>query len=298
MKPTTLFRSYVESEEILVLPVVHDALCARIASQTGFKAVACGGYSSSAALLGKPDVSLLTLTEMVDWAGRIVDATDLPVFADADTGHGNVTNVVRTVRLFEKAGVAGIFMEDQETPKRCGHMTGKIVIPAHEMVAKLRAALDARMDPDFVIMARTDALAVHGIEDALERANLYCDEGADMIFVEAPENVEQMRRIASEVKAPTMANMIPGGKTPILSAKELQGMGYAVVTYPTACTYVIAKAVRELFVHLHEQKTTMGLDHQMISFDAFNSLVGLEEIRAAEDKYRWRGELGEGWGRS
>jgi methylisocitrate lyase len=275
----------VDSEEILVLPVVHDALCARIALQAGAKALACGGYSSSAALLGKPDVSLLTLTEMVDWAGRIVDATDLPVFADADTGHGNVTNVVRTVRLFEKAGVAGIFMEDQETPKRCGHMTGKTVIPAHAMVAKLRAALDARRDPDFVIMARTDALAVHGIEDALDRANLYHEEGADMIFVEAPEDVDQMRRIASEIKAPTMANMIPGGKTPILSAKELQGMGYAVVTYPTACTYVIAKAVRELFTRLHEKGTTVGLDHQMLSFHDFNNLVGLEEIRAAEDKY-------------
>lgn len=170
LKKTSLLRRYIEDEKILMIPVAHDALCARIAEQSGFKAVFTAGYANSAALLGKPDVSLLTLTEMVEVASRMVDAVNIPVFADGDTGHGNVTNVIRTVRLLEKAGVAGLFLEDQAYPKRCGHMAGKQVIAPEEMVHKLRAALDARSDPDLVIMARTDALAVNGIEDAIHRA--------------------------------------------------------------------------------------------------------------------------------
>ena len=158
-----------------MLPVAHDPLCARIAEQAGFKAICTAGYANSAALLAKPDVDLLTLSEMVDAAWRIVDAVDIPVFADGDTGHGNVTNVVRTVRQFEKAGVASLLIEDQVSPKRCGHMAGKDVIPAGDMVAKLNAALDARQDLDFMITARTDAIAVNGIDDAIERANLYRD---------------------------------------------------------------------------------------------------------------------------
>jgi methylisocitrate lyase len=183
------------------------------------------GYANTASLLGKPDVSLLTLTEMAECAGRIADAVDIPVFADGDTGHGNVTNVARTVHLFEKAGVAGLLLEDQVEPKRCGHMSGKQVIPAQEMVAKVRAALDTRSDPDFIIMARTDAIAVNGIDDAIARAKQYRNAGADAIFVEAPESVGQMRRITAGIDAPLMANMIPGGKTPVLPARELQELG-------------------------------------------------------------------------
>lgn len=285
MKKSSLLRRYILDDEILILPVAHDALCARIAEQTGFKAIFTAGYSNSAAYLGKPDVSLMTLTEMVDCASRIADATNLPVFADGDTGHGNVTNVIRTIKLFEKAGVAGVFIEDQASPKRCGHMSGKQVIPADEMAAKIKAALDARSDPDFVVMARTDALSVNGIEDALDRASLYREAGADMIFVEAPESVEHMRRITSQVDAPTMANMVPGGKTPILPASELQDIGYAAVACPTACTYAIAKTVRDLFKELIQTGTTAGFDDRMIRFDEFNELLGLQEIRDLESKY-------------
>ena len=285
MRKTALLRKLIEDEEILMIPVAHDALCARIAEQSGFKAVFTAGYANSAALLGKPDVSLLTLTEMVDVASRIADAVDIPVFADGDTGHGNVTNVIRTVNLFEKAGVAGLFIEDQVSPKRCGHLAGKQVVSPEEMLSKLRAALDARSDPDFVIMARTDALAVNGIDDAIHRAKLYREAGADLIFVEAPESVEQMRRIIREVKAPHMANMLPGGKTPMLTAKELQEIGYSVVAYATACTYTITKAVRDLFETLHQTGTTTGLEDRMVKFDEFNRLVGLEEIRKKEDEY-------------
>jgi 2-methylisocitrate lyase-like PEP mutase family enzyme len=285
LRKTTILRRRIEDEEILMIPVAHDALCAKIAEQSGFKAVFTAGYANSAALLGKPDVSLLTLTEMVDAASRIADAVNIPVFADGDTGYGNVTNVIRMVNLFEKAGVAGLFIEDQTEPKRCGHMGGKKVIPPGEMVAKLRAALDARSDPDFVIMARTDALAVNGIDDAIHRANLYRKAGADLIFVEAPESVEQMKRIIMEVKAPHMANMLPGGRTPMLTAKELQDIGYSVVAYATACTYTIAKAVRDLFETLYKTGTTASFEDRMVMFDEFNRLVGLEEIRKIEDGY-------------
>ncbi len=285
MKKTALLRKYIEDDEILMIPVAHDALCARVAEQSGFKAIFTAGYANSAALLGKPDVSLLTLTEMVDVASRIVDAVNIPVFADGDTGHGNVTNVIRTVKLFEKAGVSGLFIEDQVEPKRCGHMAGKQVIPPDDMIAKLKAALDARSDPDFVIMARTDALAVGGIDDAIHRAQLYRNAGADLIFVEAPESVDQMRRIIREVDAPHMVNMLPGGRTPQLTAKELQEIGYSVVAYATACTYTIAKAVKDLFETLHRTGTTAGIEGNMMNFDEFNSLVGLEEIRDMEDAY-------------
>lgn len=285
LRKTALLRKLIEDDEILMIPVAHDALCARIAEQSGFKAVFTAGYANSATLLGKPDVSLLTLTEMVDAASRIVDAVDIPVFADGDTGHGNIINVMRTVKLFEKAGVAGLFIEDQVSPKRCGHMAGKQVVSPEEMVSKLKAALDARSDPDLVIMARTDALAVNGIDDAIQRANMYRKAGADLIFVEAPESIEQMKRIIREVDAPHMVNMLPGGKTPLLSAAELQEIGYSVVAYATACTYTITKAVRDLFETLYRTGTTEGLEDRMVKFDEFNRLVGLEEIRRKEKEY-------------
>jgi len=285
VKTTTRFKEYLLDGEILLLPVVHDALCAKIAEEAGFKAICTAGYSNSAALLGKPDVSLLTLTEMAECASRIVDAVDIPVFADGDTGHGNVTNVIRTVQLFEKAGTAGLLLEDQVSPKRCGHMSGKQVVPPQEMAAKLEAALDTRTDPDFVIMARTDALAVNGIDDAIFRANLYREVGADAIFVEAPTSVEQMRRIRAEVDAPQLANMIPGGKTPLLSAEQLQEIGFAAVAYPTACTYAVAKAARELFRELGRSGTLAGMEDRMIPFDEFNELVGLEGVRERERRY-------------
>ncbi len=271
--------------EILVIPGVPDPLCAKIAGRAGFKAVFVSGYAASAALLGAPDVGLLTLTEMADCAARIVDAVDLPVFADGDTGHGNALNVARTMRRFEKAGVAAIFFEDQVSPKRCGHMVGKQVIPPDEMIGKIRAAVDARLDPDLMIMARTDALAVNGLDDAIGRMQRYVEAGADMAFIEAPQTVDQMRRITAEIQAPNMANMVPGGRTPLLSAGELQDLGFACVAHPTALTYTIAKAVAGALAHLKRTGTSAGLEAWMLGFDEFNELVGLPEIRAAERRY-------------
>ncbi len=285
MKKTTLLRNLINEPEILVIPVVHDPLCARIAEQAGIQAIFSAGYANSAAYLGKPDVSLMTLSEMADCASRIVDAVNIPVFADGDTGYGNVTNVIRMVELYEKAGVAGLFIEDQVFPKRCGHMEEKEVIPAGEMVAKIHAAVDTRKDPDLVIMARTDAIAMHGIDEAIFRANLYHEAGADLLFVEAPRSIEQMRRICSEVKGPTFANNLPGGKSPVLSAQELQEIGYAVVADATSCTFVIAFAVRELFAELARTGSSAAFTDRMVLFDEFNRLVGLPEIRERERMY-------------
>jgi len=285
MKKTTVLRNLIADPEILVIPVVHDPLCAKIAEQAGIRAVFSAGYANSAAYLGKPDVSLMTLTEMAGCASRIVDAVTIPVFADGDTGYGNVTNVIRTVELYEKAGVSGIFIEDQVFPKRCGHMEGKEIIPEREMIAKIQAAVDTKCDPDLVVMARTDAIAVYGIDEAIRRANLYREAGADLLFVEAPETVEQMRQICAEVKGPTFANNLPGGRSPCLTAQELQEIGYAVVADATSCTYIIAGAVRDLFTELARSGTTAALADRMILFEEFNRLVGLPGIREREQYY-------------
>ena len=282
MKKTTLFKQYVRGPEIVMIPGVAYPLCAKLAQQAGFKAVFLSGYAASAALLGAPDVGLLTMTEMVECARRIADAVDLPVFADGDNGHGNATNVTRTMRQFEQAGVAAIFFEDQVAPKRCGHMSGKQVIPAAEMTAKIRAAVDARADGDLLIMARTDALAVNGMEDALERMHRYLEAGADMSFVESPESVEQMQRITREIVAPNMANMVPGGKTPILTARQLQELGFAVAAYPTMLTYSMARAAERALEHLQSRGTMAGLEDSMMDFGEFNRLIGLDQLRARE----------------
>jgi len=285
MKKTSRLKQLVLDKEILVMPGAFDALSAKIVEQAGFKCTTLGGYPTSAVRLAKPDVSLLTLTEMVEHTRYICDAVDIPVLIDGDTGHGNVTNVIRTVKQFEQAGAAGLFIEDQVFPKRCGHMEGKQVIPTEEMIVKLRAAVDARRDQDFIIMARTDALAVYGIDEAIERGNRYREAGADLIFIEAPPSVEEMRRINREVKAPTSANMVEGGKTPILTAKELEEIGYAVATFPLSTLYAAAWAVRWVMGELSKSGTTKGCFERMTLFNEFNGLVGLQGVRDVESHY-------------
>jgi 2-methylisocitrate lyase-like PEP mutase family enzyme len=285
MRRTTLLKSYIEDPEILVMPGAHDTLTATIVEQAGFKAVTIGGYAASASLLGRPDVSLLTLTEMVEFVRRMVDAVHIPVFADGDTGHGGVLNVIRTVREMERSGAAGMFIEDQDFPKRCGHMEGKEVIAREEMVAKVKAAVDARVDPDFIIMARTDALAVEGIDAAVERANAYREAGADLLFVEAPESVEHMRVITRGVRGPCLANNIEGGKSPVLSAHELQDIGYSVVVFPVAVTYAVARATQDLMVALRDTGTTRPMWDRMVDFQEFARIVDLAGLRQMEKRY-------------
>lgn len=282
MKLTTRLKQLITAPEILVMPGVHDALSARIAAQAGAQAVTVGGAMSTAALLGQPDSSQLSAREMANHLENIANASGIPVFADGDTGYGNLTNVAKTVRDFEQAGVAGLFIEDQVFPKRCGHTPGKAVIALDEMLAKLKSALDARRDSDLVIMGRTDALAVLGMDEAIRRANLFAEIGCDMVFVEAPRTVEEMRRICREVKAPNLANIVDFGKTPELAAAELQEVGYAAAVWPGASGCIVAKALAELYGTLVATGTTKSLQHKMITFDALNDIVGLPAMRDRE----------------
>jgi 2,3-dimethylmalate lyase len=285
VRKTSLFKQYLQAKEILMIPVAHDPLCANIIQRAGFKVVGCGGYANSAALLGAPDIELLTLTEMTDAVWRFADAVDLPVFADGDNGHGNSTNVQRTVKQFEKAGAASVMLEDQVSPKRCGHMSSKHVVPTDEFLAKIRAAVDARSDQDLTILARTDAIGVKGLSEAVDRAQQCVEAGADWVFLEAPETLEQLRQIPQLVSVPTLANMIPGGRTPILPASELQSMGFAAVIFPNVFTYAFAKLATDIASELLRTGTTTPFHDRMIEFEEFNELVGLPRIRQAEQRY-------------
>jgi len=284
LKKTTRLRQLIDAPEIAVMPGVQDALTARIAEAAGFEVITCGGYSTTAALLGQPDTSQLSMTEMADHYARICDSVDIPVFGDGDTGFGNVTNVARTVRHYEASGLAGMFIEDQVFPKRCGHMPGKQVVPVVEMVAKLKSALDTRHDPDFIIMARTDALAVNGIDDAIERMSIYHDLGVDLLFVEAPGSESEMRHICSELDGPCLANNIEAGATPVLDAAKLQDIGYALMTHPVAVTYAVTKAITDLMTALYRDGTTDAVRKQLTTFDEFNEIVGLSAMRQREQE--------------
>jgi methylisocitrate lyase len=286
MRKTTVLRKLLANSEILVAPGAHDVMSAKIIQQVGFNAVYMTGYGTSASILGRPDVGLLTLTEMATQARNIADAVDVPVIADADTGYGNVVNVMRTVREYERAGVACVQLEDQVAPKRCGHMLGREVVSTEEMVSKIKAAVEARQDPDLMIMARTDARTNHGIEEAIRRGKAYEEAGADILFIESPENEDEMRLIGSSFKVPVLANMIEKGRTPLRTTKELEALGYGLVIWPLSSLYVTAKAVRDLMVALKEKGTAAHLLDSMIPFDEFNELIGLPEINEFQKRFK------------
>lgn len=275
-------RKMLAEDPIVVAPGAHDALTARIVEKVGFKAVYMTGYGQSASQLGRPDVGLMTLNEMVDRARNIADAVEIPVIADADTGFGNAVNVMRTVRMYEMAQVAALQLEDQVAPKKCGHMLGRQVVPKEEMVGKIKAAVDARKDENLIIIARTDARTIHGLEEALERGHAYEEAGADILFIESPESIEEMKKITSSFKIPVLANMVEGGRTPLLPNDQLAEMGYKLVIYPTSSTYVMAKAMIKLMEGLKKAGTTKDMLEDMVAFTEFNELVGLPEIRELE----------------
>lgn len=277
-------RERLKDDRILIAPGAHDVLTAKIIERVGFEAVYMTGYGTSASMLGKPDVGLLTLTEMARRASNIVEAVNIPVIADADTGYGNAVNVMRTVREYEKAGVACIQLEDQVAPKKCGHMLGREIISAEEMVGKIKAACDARRG-DTLIMARTDARTNYGIEEALERGRLYEEAGADILFIESVETIEEMKMVTSSFNVPVLANMLEHGRTPLLSRDELEEIGYDLAIFCVASTYVAAKAVMDLMIHLKETGRTNDYMDKMITFEEFNKLIGLPEIREIEKKY-------------
>ena len=280
----TQLRTLIEAPEITVLPGVHDTLSALIAQSCGANAIAAGGYSATASLLGRPDSSQLSLTELGDYYARIAERVEIPMLADGDTGFGNVTNVARTVKVLERAGVGGFFIEDQVFPKRCGHMADKAIVGVEEMVGKLKAALDARQG-DTMIMARTDAIATEGFQEALDRMALYREIGVDILFVEAPTDLEQVRRIPKELTGPCMLNLIDGGATPLLSAAECQDMGYAACAMPVAATHVVTKALQAFYTDLIKNGDLRDAMHHGVGFKAYTDLVGLQEQRAAEQAY-------------
>jgi 2,3-dimethylmalate lyase len=274
-----------DNNKIIVLPGVFDALSAKIAEHVGFEAMFQTGYGSSAALLGMPDFGLLNSGETVDNAMRIIRAVRVPVLVDADTGYGNPLNVWRLVRDLESLGAAGIFLEDQVWPKRCGHMIGKDVIPKDEYIPKLKAALEARRNKDFIIVARTDARAPIGLEEAIERGKAYRKAGADVIFVEAPRSVEELKKVANEIDAPLVANMIEDGVTPNLSANELLQIGYKIAVFPLSAIYSATFAMRQVLTELKNTGATKEARNIMVTFKDFNQFMELDHFRDLEKRY-------------
>ena len=285
MRHTTKLRRRINDEKILVAPGTYDPLMARLIAQAGFEAVEMNGAGVTYTTLAMPDLGLVTMTEMVERAYRVADACDLPVICDADTGYGNALNVIRTVREFERAGVAAIRLEDQEIPKRCGHFTGKTLIPVEEMVGKLKAALDTRIDPDFLIIARTDARSVDGLEAALDRVAAYADAGADMVFVEAPQSAEEFAAIPKAVDVPVLANMIEGGRSPLLSADDLQKLGFSVALFANGLARFLTRQAQDFLDVLKREGTTEPLLDRMNGLDRQNEILGLAEYEALAQKY-------------
>jgi 2,3-dimethylmalate lyase len=284
MKPTTTLRKLLQRPGALMAPGVADALNARLVRSHGFEAIYMTGAGTSAVRLGMPDVGLLTMTEMVDNAGRIADASGLPLIADADNGYGGVLNVRRTVQAYERAGAAAVHIEDQVLPKRCGHLSGKTLVPVEEMEAKIRAAADARTDGDFVLIARTDAVAVEGFEAALERAERYREAGADVLFVEAP-SAEQLPKIAPRLKAPLLYNMATSGKTPFLGRDEIERLGFKLIIYPNWMMLAAIRAASEVLATLKQTGSIAAVAREVPSFKEFFDLLGMPEVQELEARY-------------
>ena len=276
----------LRGSEPVLAPGAYDALSARLIEQAGFPAVYMTGFGTSASLLGRPDVGLLTMSQMVDNARRIAQTVDVPVIADADTGYGNPLNVIRAVQEYELAGVAAIHIEDQVTPKKCGHMDNKQVIPSAEMVEKIHAAVEARKSNDFLIIARTDARAVEGLDGALRRARAYCEAGADILFIEAPQNEDEIAEVARAFPAvPLLFNWAEGGKTPPMPLARLKELGYRIVIFPISTLLTAAKAIRTALEQIKAHGTPERMFPDRTAFQEFNEMIGLGEIQELEKKF-------------
>lgn len=285
-------RSLLAGDEPVVAPGVYDSLTARLAGLAGFPATIVTGAGVSASVLGTPDVGLMTMPEVLAQTRNIVAATDVPVVGDCDTGYGNPLNVGRTIREFENAGVAGLFMEDQVAPKRCGHFAGKQIIPAEDMVQKIRAALDARTDPDLVVIARTDARATDGIDEAIRRGRTYAEAGADMIFVEAPHSREELEQVGAELSqlgVPLMVNLVEGGKTPLVSVNDLGKYGFRFISFSGSLQKTAIKAMQEMLQALmRDGEVTEFYPSRMISLEERSEILGLPGYFELEQRYASR----------
>jgi 2,3-dimethylmalate lyase len=284
MRTTTRLREMLKAPGIVAAHGAYDGFSARLIEAAGFTCVYMTGAGTAASHLGQPDLGLATMTEMATHARHLASCVSLPLIADADTGYGNVLNVVRTVREYERAGLAGLHLEDQVAPKKCGHIAGKQVIPAREFADKVRAAAEYRTDPDFVIIARTDARAVTGLDDAIERGNLYAEAGADVIFVEAPQTEDEIHRVAREVKAPLLANMVQGGRTPGLTVGELERLGFKIVIFPAVCMAAAVLAMEGALARLKETGTDWHGDPVLSPLDIFRR-VGFDWWHAIEERF-------------
>lgn len=285
MKPTAQLRKLLERNELLIAPGAPNAITARLIQNAGFPVVYVSGAGISNTQMGLADMGLLTMSEMVSQIRYITNIVQIPVIADADTGYGNAINMQRTMREYENAGVAAIQIEDQVTPKRCGHFEGKQIVTKDEMVGKIKAALDARVDSDLVIIARTDARQTDGLQEAIERSQAYVEAGADMIFLEAPESSKELELITKHVKAPLVANMVEDGKTPILSAQALQDMGFKLVIYANMANRISIKAIQAGLEHLRNNGSSIGLEDRMITMKERGELTDLPRLQELEQKY-------------
>ena len=279
-------KNMLKSKKPLVIPGVYDALGAKIAQKVGFDAMFQTGYGTSATLFGMPDYGFIGASETVDNARRICRAVTVPVIVDSDTGYGNALSVWKLVKELESAGASGIFLEDQKWPKRCGHMQGKEIISQEEYTEKLSAAIDARENKDFIIVARTDARATEGLDEAIERGKQNKKTGADAVFVEAPRSIEEMKKIGKEINAPLVANMIEGGATPLSSAEILSKMGFNIILYPLSVLYANTFATMNILTELKNTGNTAKYKQKVVNFDQFNELVELPKFRKMEEKYK------------
>lgn len=286
MEKADQIRHFLKQRGQLIMPGIYDALSAKIASRAGFEVIFITGYSLAATLLGEPDFGLLTQSEVVAAAQRICSVVDTPVIVDADTGYGNALNVVRTVHDLRRAGAAGMFLEDQVWPKRCGHMKGKQVIPLDEYLKKLKAAIEAKEQSRFFIVARTDSRQSIGLSEAIKRGIAFKEAGADAVFIEAPESKEEMQEIARQVPGPLVANMLERGVTPLMGPQELKDVGFQLIVWPLAPIYGIAQTLTEIYGTLRREGSTLPILDRLMPFDQFNEIVGLEEKYALDAKYR------------
>jgi 2-methylisocitrate lyase-like PEP mutase family enzyme len=281
----TRVQTILDQHKSIVFPGVYDTLSAKLAARAGFPMAFISGYSVAATSIGEPDLGLLTQTELVAQARRVCRSVDIPIIVDADTGYGNPLNVIRTVRELIDAGAAGCFLEDQQWPKKCGHMRGKRVIEREEYIDKIRAAVDTRGDADFFIVARTDSLAVLGIDEAIERVTQARAVGADASFVEAPNSLEELVDIGRRAPAPVVANMIEKGKTPVLPKQKLAELGFHLILYPLAGLFAAAHGLASIYDTIRRQDTTLGAESSLMAFDEFNELIGVEANYKLAERY-------------
>jgi len=276
----------VERKQGLVVPGAYDCVSAKLVERAGFQAVYMTGYGTSASRLGLPDLGFAGLCEMADHARNMASAVGIPLIADADTGYGNVLNVRRTVRMYETAGVAALHLEDQMLPKRCGHLAGKQVVPLEEFAQKIRAAVETRTDPDLLIIARTDAIAVTGFDDALRRGDAAVQAGADILFVEAPTSEQQIETVAKTFDTPLLFNYAPGGRSPLLPFKRLRELEYAVILLPVDTLFVAVKAIQGFLAGVKEKDDVLAFADRYVPFAEFNDLIGVTEQMALGERYK------------